>query len=100
MMLTMPARTLALATVFIAACAHGAPVDTSIEATFPERASAAPLPREFRVATFNLHGETGSVIARALAADGALRTADLLILEEVHRHHGCSTACEAARAPG
>jgi endonuclease/exonuclease/phosphatase family metal-dependent hydrolase len=100
MMLEMHLRTLALAAASLAACRHGAPADTSIEATFPARASAAPLPRDFRVATFNLHGEPGSVIAHALATDRALHDADLIVLEEVHGHNGCSTACEIAREFG
>ncbi len=96
----MDLRTLVLATVSLSACAHGAPADTSIETTFPERASAKPLPRELRVVTFNLHGQPGDVIARALESDRALRDADLIVLEEVHGHHGCSSACEIARAFG
>ncbi len=83
-----------------AACVHAAPRDASIESTFPAHAGIAPLPREFRVVTFNLHGRDGNVVAHALVADPALRGADLIVLEEVHGHHGCSSACEIARAFG
>jgi endonuclease/exonuclease/phosphatase family metal-dependent hydrolase len=90
----------ALAPLFLVACAHAPASDTSIEATFPAHAGTAALSHEFRVATFNLHGQPGSAIAHALAEDPALRSADLIVLEEVHGHHGCSTACEIARAFG
>jgi endonuclease/exonuclease/phosphatase family metal-dependent hydrolase len=93
-------RILAVAVLALAACAHAAPKDTSLETTFPKTAGAQPLPRDFRVMTFNLHGETGAHIVNAITKDPALRTADLLVLEEVHGHHGCSTACEVARALG
>jgi endonuclease/exonuclease/phosphatase family metal-dependent hydrolase len=93
-------RHAAAAAVLLAACAHSPPHDRSIEATSSPRASGAPLPRALRVVTFNLHGEPGSTIARALQADPELRAADLIILEEVHGHHGCSSACEIAGAFG
>ncbi len=96
----MAIRTLALAAVSLAACAHSPAPDPAIETTFPQRASAQPLPHAFRVVTFNLHGQPGDVIARALHADPSLRDADLIVLEEVHGHHGCSSACEIARAFG
>jgi endonuclease/exonuclease/phosphatase family metal-dependent hydrolase len=88
------------ASVLLAACAHGPAKDTSIETTFPATAGTQPLPRDFRVMTFNLHGETGAHVANAIAKDPALRTADLLVLEEVHGSHGCSTACEVAKQLG
>jgi endonuclease/exonuclease/phosphatase family metal-dependent hydrolase len=81
-------------------CAHAPPVDRSIEATSPAGAARAPLPPDLRVVTFNLHGQPGDVVARAMQTDPALRGADLIILEEVHGHHGCSSACEIARALG
>ena len=86
--------------VVLAACAHGAPTDTAIETTFPDHAARQPLPHQFRVVTFNLHGQPGDIIAKALQNDRALREADLIVLEEVHGHHGCSSACEIARAFG
>jgi endonuclease/exonuclease/phosphatase family metal-dependent hydrolase len=85
----------------LAACAgHGLPADRSIEATFPSTPRVATLPHDFRVVTFNLHGETGHVVAHALATDPALRTADLIVLEEVHGQDHCSVACEVANALG
>ena len=82
----------------LAGCSHPPAADRSVETT-PSRASEreTSLPRQLRVVTFNLHGEPGDVIARALRGDPALRDADLIILEEVHGHHGCSSACEIAR---
>jgi endonuclease/exonuclease/phosphatase family metal-dependent hydrolase len=96
----MAIRNLVVVAASLTACAHGAPKDTSIEATFPDRAGAAPLGHDFRVVTFNLHGEPGAVIARAMRNDRALRDADLIVLEEVHGHDGCSSACEIARELG
>jgi endonuclease/exonuclease/phosphatase family metal-dependent hydrolase len=86
--------------VSFAACAHPPPRDTSIEATFTTPPTAKPLPSDFRVVTFNLHGDDGAIVARAFQRDPALRAADLIILEEVHGHNGCSTACDVARALG
>jgi len=91
-----PLLVLALA----AACAHPPARDTTIEATLTSNQTAQPLPPDFRVVTFNLHGETGARVLAGMRADPALRDADLIILEEVHGHHGCSTACELAKALG
>ena len=93
-------RRLVLAVVAVAGCAHAPATDRSIEATFPASASTAPLPPEVRVVTFNLHGQPGDVVVHALRNDPSLHDADLIVLEEVHGHHGCSTACEVARALG
>ena len=79
---------------------HGIPADRAIEATFPKPAARAPLPRAFRVVTFNLHGVPGDVVAHALRTDRALRDADLIVLEEVHGEDGCSVACVVARELG
>jgi endonuclease/exonuclease/phosphatase family metal-dependent hydrolase len=92
--------TCALALGGVSSCAHAPPVDRSIETTFPADAGGAPLPADLRVVTFNLHGEPGDVVWRAMQTDPALRDADLIILEEVHGHHGCSSACEIARSLG
>ena len=80
------------------------PLDRGIEATFPARAASAPLPSQLRVVTFNVHGEPGDVIADALRTDRALRDADLIVLEEVHRADRsgdwCSGACQLAHQLG
>lgn len=80
------------------------PLDRGIEATFPTRAKATPLPRELRVVTFNVHGQPGDVIADALRSDRALRDADLIVMEEVHRADRsgdwCSGACRLAEELG
>lgn len=96
----MRRTSLVVSVLAVAACSHPVPHDVAIEATFPANASQAPLARELRVATFNLHGDAGDVVARALLRDPELRAADVIVLEEVHGHHGCSTACEVARALG
>jgi endonuclease/exonuclease/phosphatase family metal-dependent hydrolase len=93
-------RQAVLAVALFAACAHAPARDRSIEATSPPQARTAPLPRQLRVVTFNLHGEPGAKIARALRDDPALRDADVIVLDEVHGHRGCSSACEIARAFG
>jgi len=92
-------RTLAVLALVVG-CAHAPPVDRTIETTLPPAASRAPLPTDLRVVTFNLHGQPGDIIAQALRTDPSLHDADLIILEEVHGHNGCSTACEIARSFG
>jgi endonuclease/exonuclease/phosphatase family metal-dependent hydrolase len=96
----MAKPTLWIALALASGCAHPPARDTSIESTLTSNHTAKPLPPDFRVVTFNLHGETGARIVRAMRADPALRNADLIVLEEVHGHHGCSTACELAQALG
>jgi endonuclease/exonuclease/phosphatase family metal-dependent hydrolase len=93
-------RRLIVAVVAVAACAHVPAADRSIQPTYPATAGTAPLPRDLHVVTFNLHGQPGSVVIPALRNDPGLRGADLLVLEEVHGEHGCSTACEVAEAFG
>ena len=96
----MPKASVVTVLVLASACAHPPPRDTSIEATLTSNQTAKPLPPDFRVVTFNLHGETGAHVVRAMRADPALRNADLIVLEEVHGQQGCSTACELAQALG
>lgn len=95
----MAIRSTAFALCALVACAHQPPKDTSIETTFTHQ-DHQPLSRDFRVVTFNLHGDDGKIVVRAFQKDPALRAADLIVLEEVHGHNGCSTACEVARALG
>ena len=87
------------------ACAqHPIPLDRRVEATFPDAAQVTSLPHDLRVVTFNVHMEAGPVILRGLESDPALRTADLILLEEVHRDEAtlesCSGACYVGRALG
>jgi len=85
----------------LAACMHGTPKDLNVETTFPTTAKTPELPRQLRVVTFNLHMEPGSKIERGMLADPALRDADLIFFEEVHRSGiGCSAACAIARDLG
>jgi endonuclease/exonuclease/phosphatase family metal-dependent hydrolase len=80
---------------------HAIPKDKSVETTFPTTAKAADLPRRLRVVTFNLHMEPGDKIERGLLADPALRDADLIFFQEVHRDGtACSAACVIARDLG
>lgn len=85
----------------LAACMHGTPKDKTVETTFPAVARAPELPRQLRVVTFNLHMEPGAKIVPGILGDPALRDADLIFFEEVHRDGvGCSTACAVARKLG
>ncbi len=80
---------------------HASPADRSIESTFPVAPRVASLPKDFRVVAFNVHMESGPKIAAAFKADPALRDADLIFMEEVHREGGqCSGACELGKQYG
>jgi endonuclease/exonuclease/phosphatase family metal-dependent hydrolase len=98
------AAVLTLAAAAAGCVKRGLPLDHGVEATFPARAAAPALPGQLRVVTFNVHGEPGDVIAGALRSDRALRDADLLVLEEVHRDDRsgdwCSGACRLAQQLG
>ncbi|MGN6106848.1 MAG: endonuclease/exonuclease/phosphatase family protein [Kofleriaceae bacterium] len=100
-------RRLALVAPLLAGLAgcmnRGLPADPSIESTFPKRAAAGSLPDQLRVVTFNVHGQPGSVVARAIDRDPALRDADLIVLEEIERapdQPRCSGACELGKLRG
>jgi endonuclease/exonuclease/phosphatase family metal-dependent hydrolase len=97
----MKMKSAGLALVVLSGClSHALPSDVRIEATFPPNAPSALLPKTIKVVTFNVHGQTGEVIAHALRTDRALQTADLIVLEEVHGHADCSAACVVARELG
>jgi endonuclease/exonuclease/phosphatase family metal-dependent hydrolase len=92
----MRSPALLLASALAGCLNHGIPRDRSVETTFPP---AGPmLARQLRVVTFNVHGEPGHRIARALRADPALAAADVILLQEVERDErrgdACSAACE------
>ncbi len=86
----------------LAACMfRAAPPDTTIETTFPTAAIPSPsLPRKLRVVTFNVHRETPANVIKGIRSDPALSSADLIILEEVHRLEPTTTPCSAACALG
>ncbi|MBA3671888.1 MAG: endonuclease/exonuclease/phosphatase family protein [Gemmatimonadaceae bacterium] len=93
--------------VSLAACAqHPIPRDRSIELTVPPASAVTPtsLPRELRVVTFNVHMEPAKRVIEGIRSDPALRDADLIILEEVHRDESvpasCSGACGLAKELG
>jgi endonuclease/exonuclease/phosphatase family metal-dependent hydrolase len=94
---------LALAAAILAAC-HGrpSPKDPSIEARAPT-ASAVDvhsLPRRLRVVTFNVHRESGDKVLAGIRGDRALRDADLIVLQEVHREEPADAPCSAACSLG
>jgi len=97
-------RSFVLATLVLSACSvqlQSVPRNRAIEATFPTAATAAELPRQFKVATFNIHMEPGDKVAPAIAGDRALRDLDLIVLEEVPRWDDvCSGACALAKRLG
>ena len=114
-----PSVALAASAALLALAATGClqrarPLDEGIESTFPKQpppAAARPgqpgqpgQPDQLRVVQFNVHGEPGDVIGKALASDRALRDADLIMLEEVHRDDRsgdwCSGACRLAQQLG
>lgn len=93
---------------------HAVPTVRVIEVTTPAPADAAPTPtlhaeapRPLRLVTYNVHREPGARIADALRAEPALRDADVIVMQEVHRAEptpghggGCSGACQLARELG
>jgi len=97
---TMLKLQLVLCTLVAGCFMHGTPTDKAVESTFPTAAPAA-VHDPLHVVTFNTHMITGDKIAKAILADKALRDADLITLEEVHREGpGCSGACIVARELG
>ncbi len=96
-------RRLAIAAALaLGACANNSlPANRAVETTFPTVASAAQLPARLQVVTFNVHMEPGDTIAKAIANDRAIRNADVIVLQEVHRSvFGCSGACEIGKRLG
>ena len=78
---------------------HAIPKDRVVEMTFPAtRDEPRMLPRQLRVVTFNVHMERGDKIVAALSNDPALRDADLIVLEEVHRRNAQAAAPRARSA--
>ena len=83
------------------ACANrGLPRDTTIETTYPVGAYVGSLPRELRVVTFNVHRETARKVIEGIENDRALRDADLIVLQEVHRDESVPERCSSACALG
>jgi endonuclease/exonuclease/phosphatase family metal-dependent hydrolase len=80
-------------------CAQRAiPRDLAVETTFPARPTAPPssLPAQLKVVTFNVHREPAARVIDGLLGDRALRQADLIILQEVHRDESVPAQCSAA----
>ena len=97
---TMPIR-LALITVLAGCLNHGLPPDGHVEAVFPEAAPNKPLPKALHVVEFNVEMKRGDEIVDAFEHDPALRTADVIIMEEIHRAYlGCSAACVLGKELG
>lgn len=81
------------------------PRDPSIETTVPKLSATTSLPRTLRIATFNVHREPGDVVLPGIRDDEALRTADLIVMQEVHRVEAadaaaCSAACSLGKDLG
>ena len=80
---------------------HGLPADAHVEAVFPASSKVGALPRPMRVVELNAHMERGEKLVDALEHDPALRDADVIIFEEIHRSRlGCSAACVVGKAFG
>lgn len=82
----------------LAACANNSlPTSRTIETTFPQQPPVAELPARFQFVTFNIHMEPGDKLAKAIATDRAVKTADVIVMQEVHRNIvGAGTSCSAA----
>ena len=86
----------------LGACANNSlPANRAIETTFPTTLPVAELPARLQVVTFNVHMEPGDKIAKAIASDRAIKDADVIVMQEVHRSvFGCSGACEVGKRLG
>lgn len=90
----------------IAGCNHPAPPHPFIEWRLPVAvtASTAPTtanpPTKLRVVTFNVHRISGAALTRAVLANEQLRTADIILMQEVYKSTDCSPACAVAAALG
>jgi endonuclease/exonuclease/phosphatase family metal-dependent hydrolase len=85
----------------LAACMnHPLPADEHLEATAPATGQPS-LPHALHVVEFNTEMKRGELIVDALKNDPALRDADVIIMEEIHRANlGCSAACVVGKAFG
>jgi endonuclease/exonuclease/phosphatase family metal-dependent hydrolase len=98
--------TIAIATsIALTGCMQrGMPRDTRVEATYPVVSTPRELPRQLRVATFNVHMEPAAKLLAGIKQDAALREADLILMQEVHRDERgadpCSAACGVGKALG
>src|SRR5262245_19761623 len=91
----------ALCLVLATACANRAlPKDASVEETFPKQPAAATLLKELNVVTFNVYRQPAEKVIRGIRTDRALKYADLILLQEVHRDESVPTPCSAACALG
>src|SRR5262245_47652598 len=97
-------RNLAVVALSASACSfalQGTPKDIKVESTFLAKPVETELPKRFKVVTFNIHKEPAEKVATAIAADRALRDADLITLEEVPRWDAtCSAACGLGKIMG
>lgn len=90
-----------VAALAVGACANNAlPANRTIETTFPANAPVTELPERFQFVTFNVHMEPGDKLAKAIETDRAIRDADLIVMQEVHRSVVGATTCSAACAVG
>ncbi|HRC54848.1 MAG TPA: endonuclease/exonuclease/phosphatase family protein [Kofleriaceae bacterium] len=80
--------------------AHPAPWRAGAAAAPDASPAAALAPRRLRAVTYNLHGISGELTARALREDPATAQADLLLLQEVDSRGACSAACAAGKELG
>jgi endonuclease/exonuclease/phosphatase family metal-dependent hydrolase len=88
-----------LLTASCAAINHAAPRDRSPELRLTP-AAVAPPAHQFRVVTFNVHGDDGATIAQAFRSNPTLAAADVVLLQEVSAFGRCSAACAAGDALG
>jgi len=79
---------------------HGIPTDRSVEAHAAERV-ADPVER-LAIVTYNVQRKPGHEVAAAILRDPAIRDADVIFLEEVHRVNDarCSGACVVGQQLG
>lgn len=96
-----------IAALVVAACSRNHPLPTTlaIEHTAPRDATVVSLPRQLRIATFNVHFEPATKLLPGIRNDRELRDADVIVMEEVARDERsvdpwCSAACAIGRELG
>ncbi len=100
----MMARLLVVSLMVVCSCAHlnrPEPIDATVEQGQAEPSvSTVGEPGRLRLVTFNVHGEDGARIARAILTNPVLRDADIIFVQEIEKRVGDEAPRIVARRLG